>query len=150
MFWCEIFNILFSFGDADILAGFQICISLPLRYYATFKVRKSESLFYKINTFLPKKYLLHWIADRENIICKYIAYIFFQFWVRLLRFLFYAISKSSSFLWQKNILNDFFCIVLLFVWAQKVCLRFLKSYFELLIFQEINIFVLRRVFFSLF
>ena len=26
----------------------------PLRYYATFKVRKFESLFYKINTFLRK------------------------------------------------------------------------------------------------
>ena len=27
--------------------------------------------------------------------------------------------------------NNFCCITLLFVWAQKVCLRFLKSYFKL-------------------
>ena len=46
-----------------------------------------------------------------------------QFWARLLRFLFCVIYGSSSFL-------------LLFVLAQKVCLRFLKSYFriEILIF----------------
>ena len=31
----------------------------------------------------------------------------------------------------KNIWNNFYCIVLLFVWAQRVCLRFLKSYFKL-------------------
>ena len=30
-------------------------VNKHLRYYATFKVRKFESLFYKINTFLQKK-----------------------------------------------------------------------------------------------
>ena len=29
-------------------------VLVSLRYYATFKVRKFESLFYKINTFLQK------------------------------------------------------------------------------------------------
>ena len=45
----------------------------------------------------------------------------------------------------KIFFNNFCCIVILFVWAQKACLRFLKSYFklEILIF-----FVLRGVFFS--
>ena len=33
-----------------------------LRYYASFKVRKIESLFYKINIFWQKDYQLHWIA----------------------------------------------------------------------------------------
>ena len=31
----------------------------------------------------------------------------------------------------KKFWNNFCCIVLLFVWSQKVCLRFLKSYFKL-------------------
>ena len=66
-----------------------------LRYYAPFKVRKFESLFYRINTFFAKKYHLHWRADRAYIICKYTTHIFFQFWA----WLFYVIHKSSSFLW---------------------------------------------------
>ena len=46
-----------------------------------------------------KNYLLNWAAGRANIPCKYIIRIFFQFWVWFSRFLFYVISKSSSFLW---------------------------------------------------
>ena len=37
-----------------ILYCIIILIQYGLRYYATFKVRKCESLFYKINTFLQK------------------------------------------------------------------------------------------------
>ena len=40
-----------------------------LRYYATLKVRKSESLFYKFNTCLQKKKkkcYLHWVVGRVN------------------------------------------------------------------------------------
>ena len=44
-----------------------------------FKVRKFESLFYKINTCLQKNNHLHWIAGRANILSKYIIYIFFNF-----------------------------------------------------------------------
>ena len=47
-----------------------------LRYYATFKVRKSELLFYKINIFFAKSYHLHWIAGRANILSKYIFFSF--------------------------------------------------------------------------
>ena len=50
-----------------------------LRYYATFKVRKFESLFYKINTFFQKNCHLHQTAGRVNILCKYIICIFFSF-----------------------------------------------------------------------
>ena len=39
-------------------------VNKHLRYYATFKVRKFESLFYKINTFLQKNYHLGWIAKK--------------------------------------------------------------------------------------
>ena len=35
-------------------AGINDFVLFSLRYYATFKVRKCESLFYKINTFLQK------------------------------------------------------------------------------------------------
>ena len=49
-----------------------------LRYYnATFKVRKFESLFYKINTCLQKT--ATWIADRTNILCEYSMIFFFIF-----------------------------------------------------------------------
>ena len=50
-----------------------------LRYYATFKVRKSESLFYKMFYMLAKNYYFHWIAGRANILSKYIIYIFSSF-----------------------------------------------------------------------
>ena len=39
---------------------------------------KFESLFCKINTF-AKNYHLHWIADRANILSKYIIHILFNF-----------------------------------------------------------------------
>ena len=92
-----------------------------------------------------KKCHLHWIADRANIICKYITYTFFQFWAWLLRFLCYVVSKSCSLLWKKK-LNNFCCIVILFVWAQKS----VSQIFEIL-FQtgDINIFVLLGVFISI-
>ena len=50
----------------------QLWDKVILRYYATFKVRKFESLFYKINTCLQK-------TTTYNILSKYIIYIFFNF-----------------------------------------------------------------------
>ena len=49
------------------------CNIINLRYYATFKVRKFASLFYKINTFFQKnttyiRLQTEQIADRENFI----------------------------------------------------------------------------------
>ena len=59
-FVCFCFDIYFKI-NLVLLLGFKVvyvknCIQkiLNLRYYATFKVRKFESLFYKINTFLQK------------------------------------------------------------------------------------------------
>ena len=66
---------------ANHLTGFYMMRTLvfnELRYYATFKVRKFESLFYKINIF-TKNYHLHWAAGRANILSNYIIYIFFNF-----------------------------------------------------------------------
>ena len=93
-----------------------------------------------------KKCYLHWIADRANIICKYITYTFFQFWAWLLRFLFYVISKSFSLLWKKK-LNNFCCIVILFVWTRKSVFKIFKILFQT---EDINIFVLLGVFFSIY
>ena len=59
-FLCFCFDIYFKI-NLVLLLGFKVvrvknCIRkiLNLRYYVTFKVRKFESLFYKINTFLQK------------------------------------------------------------------------------------------------
>ena len=49
-----------------------------LRYFLTFKVRKSESFFTKLIR-VSKNYSFHWIADNANILIKYIIYIFFNF-----------------------------------------------------------------------
>ena len=75
-------------------------------------------------------YHLHWIADRENIIFKYITCIFFQFWLWFLRG-FFCYFWKLQILVIKMFLNNFCCIILLFVWARKECLRFLKSYLKL-------------------
>ena len=97
----------------------------PLRYYATFKVRKFELLFYKINTRLQKttldcgqnKYPL-WIFN----INKHI----FHFWA--VPFLCYF--QKLQLLVIKKFWNNFCCFVILFLWAQKMCLRFLKILFQ--------------------
>ena len=49
----------------------------------------------------------------------------FQFWVWLLRYLSYVVSKSSSFL---KIFEPSFPALCFYIWAQKVCLKFLKYY----------------------
>ena len=54
----------------------------------------------------------------------------FQFWMWFLRFLSYFISKSSSFFLKKK-LNWLLLHCILYLWAQKVCFRFLQSYFKL-------------------
>ena len=73
--------------------------AFPLRYYATFKSEKNWVAFLQNCYIFAKYYHLHWVTSIANILCKYIIYIFFQFCAWLLWFLFYVISKSSSFLW---------------------------------------------------
>ena len=69
---------------------------------------------------------MHWIAGRGNILSKNLKYIYFQ----VSQFFLGSVSRTSVSC-DKNVWNNFFCIVLLSVWAQKVCLRFLISYFKL-------------------
>ena len=61
---------------------------------------------------------------------NYIIYIFRQFWAWLLP-LFFCYFQKLQLLKVKIFWNNFFSIVLLFVWAQKLYLRFSKSYFIL-------------------
>ena len=111
-----------------------------LRYYAAFKLKKCESLFYKIDTFLQKNYHLHWIASRANFLSKYMIYIFFNFGRNFCSFFSFVISKSSSLFVVKNIWINFCYSVLLYLWAKKGCIRFLKACFKL----EILIFFILR------
>ena len=97
-------------------------------YYATFKVREFESLFYKINTFLQKTitcirlrakqiFLVNAKYTYFSILCLAFAAPFLCYFQRLL-------------VVKKNWCN--FCyIVLLYLSAQKEYLRFLKLYFKL-------------------
>ena len=89
-------------------------IKFSLRYYAIFKVKKFESLICKINTCLQKT------ATAVPFLCYF---------------------QKLLLLMIKKFWNNFCCIVLLFVWARKVCLRFLKSCYKL----EILIFFLSFV-----
>ena len=105
------------------------CPKLNVRYHATFKARKFKSLFYNINIFLQKNYNMHWIAGRANIPCRCTIYIYFQFWARFLRSHLLCYFQKFQLLLVKKFRNNFCSIVPPFVWAQKACLRFLKSYF---------------------
>ena len=106
MFFCHL--ICFVRSNNCHFNDLKLNLKLKVRYYATFKVRKLESLFYKINRFLKKKLpLALGIADRANIICKYIIYIFFQFWAWLLMLVFCVISKVPILKW---FLLHFTCI----------------------------------------
>ena len=91
----------------DLFYGRRSSCKNPLRCYATFKRRKSES-FYKINTCWQKKDKqtknLPLVLDcwqRKYSLILYNIHIF-KFWVRLLQFLSYVISKSLRFLTKKS------------------------------------------------
>ena len=93
-----------------------------------------------------KNYHLHWIAGRTNTLSKYMIHIFLILGVAFVTpFLCYF--QKLWLLAVKKVWSNFSCNVLLYLWAQKVCLRFLKSHFKL----EISIiFVLLGVFVSIF
>ena len=124
---------------------------LFLRCYVNVKVRKFELLFYKIKIIFVKIYHLHWIACRENIPCKYIIYIFCQFWTYLLHFgfIFYItvpfifhFLKLQLFVVKKS--GNIFP-ALYFCMTSKIVSQIFKILFPA---GDINIFLLRGVFFS--
>ena len=114
----NIFSKIFSFLTAGPTAFMNM---RGLRYYATFKGRKFECLFYKINTCLQKTTT----CRQTNVLSKFIIYMF-CFCVPLLCYF-----QKYQLLVVKKFWTNFCCIVLLYLWAQKMCLRFLKSYFKL-------------------
>ena len=61
----------------------------------------------------------------------YNIHIFFNFGSGLCGSFSMLFRKAQASCGKKKILNNFCCSVLLFVWAWKVCLRYLKSYFKL-------------------
>ena len=69
---------------------------------------------------------LRWIAGRTNIIFCYFSNFGHGF-----RGPFFMLFLKAPTFCRKKFWNNFCSIALLFVWAQKVCLRFLKSYFKL-------------------
>ena len=85
-----------------------------------------------------KKYHLYWIAGRANILSKYITFLNFG----------HGFCSSFPIYFQKLhllVVKKFFCcILLLYLWAQKV-FQIFKILFQS---GDINIFVYRGVFFS--
>ena len=101
-----------------------------LRHYATFKVRKFESLFRKISKCLQKTTSCIGLRLEQIFSVNTNIHVF-----SILRLAFAILLlcyfQKLQLLVEKNIWTDFGCILLLFVWSQKVCLSFLKSYFKL-------------------
>ena len=86
-FLCFCFDIYFKISLV-LLLGFKVvhaknCIrkTLKLRYYATFKVRKFESLFYKINIFLQKIITCIGLQTEQILYVCYIQIKFYQFYL---------------------------------------------------------------------
>ena len=101
-----------------------------LRYYAFFKVRKFESWLYKINTCLQKTTTCIGLRAEQML--------YVNIWYTNSSILGVAFTVPFLCYFQKLQLLDVkrfwtnFCwIVLLYLWAQKVCLTFLKSFFKL-------------------
>ena len=101
-----------------------------LRYYATFKVRKFDSLFYKINTLLQKTNTCIGLRAKQIFLVN-IKYTYFSILGMAFAVPFLCYFQKLQLLVLKKIWTNFCCIVLVYIWAQKVCLRFLNSYFKL-------------------
>ena len=115
-----------------------ICFSLILyiKVLCYLQSEKTRVLF----TYLQKTTICIGL-QAEQIFSVYInKYFFFNFG----RGFWGSFSIFFQLLAIKNFWNNFYCIVLLFVWAQKVCRRHLKSYFKL----EVLIFLSFMVSFS--
>ena len=90
--------------DAALKPYFRFCF-----YHRVFTFTTTYISYIKVLRYLwvvalqtlcmfPKNHHLHWIAGRANIPCKYLIFIFVQFWAWFFRFFLYVISISSSFL----------------------------------------------------
>ena len=109
-------------------------------YYATFKVKNFESLFYKINTRLKKTTTCLGLRV-EQILLVNIYYIYFSILSVAFAVPFLCYFQKLQLLVIKRFWIKLCCIVLLFLWAQKPCLKFLKSYFKLEILISLSLMV---------
>ena len=139
-----------KFQEISIFLLFQNMFSYDpykLRYYATFKVRKFESLFYKINKCLQKATTCTGLRAEQifsvNIWYTYFSILGVAFTIPFLRYF-----QKFQLLVVKKFWINFCSIVLLYLWAQKLRLKFLKSNFrlEILIFLSFVVFFLVDIF----
>ena len=91
-----------------------------------------------------KNYHLYWIIGRTNILCDYLINIFFLFWARLLRLFFYVFPEAPAS-YDKKELKDFLLHCTFTCMSSKTVPGIFKILFQT---GDINIFVLRGVFFS--
>ena len=98
-----------------------------LRHYMLIKF---ESLFYKNNTCLEKTTTCIGLQE-EQIFSVYIQCTYFSILGVAFTIPFLCYIQKLQPRVVKKFWTNFCCIVLLYLWAQKVCLRFLKSYFKL-------------------
>ena len=89
-------------------------------------LRKFESLFYKIEAFFHKTCTCVGL-QAEQIYCVYIIHIF-PWWLWLLQFHFYVISKLHVPWWKD--FEIIFAAFYLHLHELKKCVRFLKFYFK--------------------
>ena len=95
-------------------------------YLVTFKVRKFDSLFYKLNACLQRTTTCIGLQAEQI----FSIYMFLVLGVAFAALFLCYFQKLQLFVIQK-FWNNFCCIVLLFASTQKVCFRFLRSYFKL-------------------
>ena len=117
-----------SFSRCWVIKG-KPTVGQKIRYFVTFKVRKFE-WFYKVNAFLQKTTTCMGL-QAEQIFSVHIWYTCFLNFGRGFCTPFPMLFRKAPASSGKKFWNNFCCIVLLFVWSQKVCLRFLKSFFKL-------------------
>ena len=115
----------FFWGHSFIMIKQSKSVFWLLRYYATFKARKFGSLFYKINACFQKTTTCIGLQAEQKF-SVYFSILGMAFAVPLLGYF-----QKLQLLLVKKFWTDFCCIVLvlLYLWAQKVYLRFLKSFF---------------------
>ena len=133
---------LFTSYKGKCCSNFSIRRCYFLKVLCYLQSERFEPLFYKINTCL-KKTTFCIELQAEQIFSVNIWYTYFSILGMAFVVPFLSYFQKLQHLVVKKIWTNFCCIVLLYLWAQKACLRFLKPYFKL----EILIFLSFVVFF---
>ena len=123
---------------------FRIRITYYLLNYATCKVRKFESLFYKINTFLQKITTYIGLQADQTFSVNMKHTHFFNFWSGFRGFFPMLFPKASAFC-NKKFLKYFLLHGTSICMSSTIVSQIFKILFQT---GDINIFVLRCVFFS--